>query len=983
MAGSDVSGLGSTPAAALQLSVPQWKRLNGLLALALDVEPEQRATWLGTLPDESRDLVPVLQHLLARAAAAGTSGPERLPRLGPSARPPLFHGPATAHSAEAAGAQIGPYCLLRELGVGGMGSVWLAERTDGAFKREVALKMPRAEWTDRGLAERMARERAVLASLNHPNIAQMYEAGWASDGRPYLALEYVDGAPIDAWCTSRALAAAARVRLFVEVVRAVAFAHAKLVIHRDLKPSNVLVTAEGHVKLLDFGIAKLLSAEATLAEETALTRLSGRALTLSYAAPEQILGQPISTAADIYSLGVMLFDLLTGSRPYRPARESRGALEEAIVGADPPLPSSVATNKPAARALRGDLDAIVLKALHKKPEQRYETAAAFADDLERWLDHRPVRAQRSSGWYRMRRFLARHRFRVIAGTVAIFLFLAGSAAVLWQRQVAGEDATRAEMVKAFVLSIIAQADPSATGETNEADLTLLTTTERRLAAELGKHPELALELRLAIAKAYRNRGEFARARETLRQAIDDASKVLPASDPRLARAWIEGAEWHVTERLEIEPELDRAIQTMRELGRDGAELAVEGLWLRARRLNILGRTQEAETDLRESHALAIKYFGEGDPKTLRATLRLLRVQDDDRLLLTKSAYRAALSNADLPRSDPTFLEVQAAHAVVLCEVGRGREGLALLQATVDTARQKHGSGAATQRALGSLSTGLRLTGDVAGGYESLREAQALGAARAPEGSVNRAVTASSMLNAALQARRIEAVAPTLKEARLLKVNEDWIEAMLVWLRNYEGDAVGAAELAPRAIEIATQRGWPFWIKSAKLGWSYALRQMGQPAHAQRILESLAQESEPNAGADFGDVLKERAAVELALGDATQALATVDKAIEGLSKVRLQTDPHLSELQLTRGQALLQLGRADEALAAFRVSDEFWRGYDPKSHWAAEATYWLARALIDSGDRATGRPMLKGARARLAKSPMPSHRALAAAETAPR
>jgi tetratricopeptide (TPR) repeat protein len=240
-----------------------------------------------------------------------------------------------------------------------------------------------------------------------------------------------------------------------------------------------------------------------------------------------------------------------------------------------------------------------------------------------------------------------------------------------------------------------------------------------------------------------------------------------------------------------------------------------------------------------------------------------------------------------------------------------------------------------------------------------------------------------MLNAALQARRIEAVAPTLKEARLLKVNEDWIEAMLVWLRNYEGDAVGAAELAPRAIEIATQRGWPFWIKSAKLGWSYALRQMGQPAHAQRILESLAQESEPNAGADFGDVLKERAAVELALGDATQALATVDKAIEGLSKVRLQTDPHLSELQLTRGQALLQLGRADEALAAFRVSDEFWRGYDPKSHWAAEATYWLARALIDSGDRATGRPMLKGARARLAKSPMPSHRALAAAETAPR
>jgi serine/threonine-protein kinase len=983
MAGSVAAGLKSTPAAALQLSVPQWKRLNGLLAQALDVEPDQRATWLATLPDESRDLVPVLQHLLARAAAVGMTVTERLPRLGPSARLPPGHGPAATHSAEAAGAQIGPYRLLRELGVGGMGSVWLAERTDGSYQRQVALKLPRAEWTDRGLAERMARERAVLASLNHPNIAQMYEAGWAADGRPYLALEYVDGAPIDAWCTSRALAAAARVRLFVEVVRAVAFAHAKLVIHRDLKPSNVLVTAEGRVKLLDFGIAKLLSAEATLAEETALTRLSGRALTLSYAAPEQILGQPISTAADIYSLGVMLFELLTGSRPYRPARESRGALEEAIVNIDPPLPSNATASKQAAYALRGDLDAIVLKALRKKPEERYETAAAFADDLGRWLDQRPVRAQRSSGWYRARRFLARHRFRVIAGTAAIVLLLAGSAAVLRQRHLAGEDAARAETVKAFVLSIIAEADPSATGETKEADLALLTTTERRLAHQLGKQPELALELRLAIAKAYRNRGEFARARETLRQAIDEASKVLPASDPRLARAWIEGAEWHVTERVEIEPEFDRAIQTTRELGRDGAELAVEGLWLRARRLNILGRTQDAETDLRESHALAIKYFGEGDPKTLRATLRLLRVQDDDRLLLTENAYRAALSNADLPRSDPVFLEVLAAHALVLCEVERGREGLRLLHATVDTARQKHGSGAATARALGALSTGLELTGDVAGAYESMREAHKLGAARNPEGSVHRGVTATSVLRAALIARRPEAAAQMVKEAGPTKLHADWIQALLVWLKNYEGDAVGAAELAPRAIEIARQRNWPGWIRSAQLGWSYALRQIGQPEQAQRILESLAQASERVVRTDIVDVLTERAAVELALGDAAQALVTVDKAIEGLSKVRLQTDPGLSDLQLTRGQALLQLGRAEEALAAFRVADEFWRGYDTKSHWAAEASYWLARALIDTGDGATGRPMLRAARARLAKSPMPSHHALAAAETAPR
>ncbi len=688
------SGDISAPARA-GLSRADWRRLNRLLAQALELDPEQRSGWIETLPSDDRDLAPVLQDLLARASATEFGRPSTQAAAGvlrtaalAAANPPAEEQPGT---------QVGPYRLLSELGVGGMGSVWLAERTDGSYQRQVALKLPRAEWTDRGLAERMARERAVLASLNHPNIAQMYEAGWSEDGRPYLALEHVDGTTIDVWCRDHCPAPSARVRLFIDVVRAVSFAHAKLVIHRDLKPSNVLVTTEGRVKLLDFGIAKLLSAEETTADETALTKLSGRALTLNYAAPEQILGRPVSTAADTYALGVMLFELLTGSRPYRPTRDSRGALEEAIVGVDPPLPSRVATDKTAARALRGDLDAIVLKALRKKPDERYETAAAFADDLERWLDHRPVRAQRSSGWYRLRRFLARHRFRVVAGTVAIFLLLAGSAAVLRQRHLAVEDAARAEMVKAFVLSIIAQADPSAAGETKEADLTLLTTTERRLTAELGKHPELELELRLAIAKAYRNRGEYARARETLRQAIDEASKVLPASDPRLARAWIEGAEWHVTERLEIEPELDRAIETARALGRDGAELAVEGLWLRGRRLNILGRTQDAETDLRESYALAIKYFGEGHPKALRATLRLLRVQLDDRLLLTENAYRAALSNAGLPRSDPIFLEVQAAHAVVLCEVGRGREGLPLLQAPVAARHRRYGSSETRKR----------------------------------------------------------------------------------------------------------------------------------------------------------------------------------------------------------------------------------------------------------------------------------------------
>ena len=497
-----------------ELTSADWRRLNRLLAQALELEPDSRSAWIETLPSADRDLAPVLADLLARAGASETA--HIVNRAASALRQAAL--PTTEPRAEEApGNQIGPYRLLRELGVGGMGSVWLAERIDGTFERQVALKLPRAEWTDRGLNERMARERSVLASLNHPNIAQMYDAGWASDGRPYLALEYVEGEPLDAWCRNRSATPAERVRLFVDVARAVAFAHSKLVIHRDLKPGNVFVTAEGRVKLLDFGIAKLLSAGDALTEETALTQFSGRALTLNYAAPEQVLGQPIGTAADTYSLGVMLFELLSGERPYRPARESRGALEEAIVNAEPPAPSSVASDKATARVLRGDLDKIVLKTLRKQPEQRYETAAAFADDLERWLDQRPVHAQRSSGWYRIRRFVARHRFRVIAGAIAGVAALAAGSVLLWQRHVAGEDAARAETVKAFVLSIIAQADPSASHATRDADLTLLTTAESRLARELGTNPSLALELRLAIAQAYRNRGEFERSRVNIAQ----------------------------------------------------------------------------------------------------------------------------------------------------------------------------------------------------------------------------------------------------------------------------------------------------------------------------------------------------------------------------------------------------------------------------------------------------------------------------------
>jgi eukaryotic-like serine/threonine-protein kinase len=296
---------------------------------------------------------------------------------------------------ELPGDAVGPYRLIRELGKGGMGTVWLAERSDGLIQRPVALKLPRGTWRRRTLSKRMGRERHILAALNHPNIARLYDAGLTDEGNPWLALEYVEGRPIDESCESSQAGIDERLRLVLDVASAIAHAHARLIVHRDLKPSNILVTADGDVRLLDFGIARLLEQGQT--PESELTQIAGRALTPEYASPEQIKGEPIGVASDVYSLGVVLYELLTGARPYRPRRDSRAALEEAILEDEPARPSDVVREPSRRRQLRGDLDTIVLKAPRKKPEERYETTNEFADDLQRSFRTDPSLRGRTAG----------------------------------------------------------------------------------------------------------------------------------------------------------------------------------------------------------------------------------------------------------------------------------------------------------------------------------------------------------------------------------------------------------------------------------------------------------------------------------------------------------------------------------------------------------------------------------------------------------
>src|ERR1700683_5306104 len=436
-------------------SPSKFSRIAKLLDESHEMPAPEREAWLADLERNDPKSAAVLRDMFA--AQVSPSGAFLEDQV---IFPHKLTSPLEADSA-LIGKQFGPYRVLSLLGYGGMGSVWLAERVDGLFTRQVALKLVHPALKSRVMTERFTREREILASLNHPNIARLLDAGFAEDGQPYLALDYVAGTPLTTYCDDRRLSIRERLELFRQVLNAVQYAHAHLVIHRDLKPANLLVTEEGQVQLLDFGIAKLLTEGA--AKETELTQLGGRAMTPDYAAPEQIAGAPITTAADVYALGVMLYELLTGERPYKLKRESRGALEEAILQSDPGAPSRTALSEAAAAArattakklsstIRGDLETIVFKALKKSPTERYATANAFGEDIARFLRGDVVLAQPDSVAYRALKFARRHWVGIAAAGVLVLTLAGGLAATSYEARVASAERDAARQSQSRLLT---------------------------------------------------------------------------------------------------------------------------------------------------------------------------------------------------------------------------------------------------------------------------------------------------------------------------------------------------------------------------------------------------------------------------------------------------------------------------------------------------------------------------------------------------
>jgi serine/threonine-protein kinase len=449
-----------------------WQRLSPLLDEALDLPAERRTQWLAELRRRDPELADEVEALLDEARAVGD---ERF----------LEHTPEAPERATLAGQTIGAYTLEAPLGHGGMGSVWLARRSDGRYEGKVAIKFLNAALVGRTGEERFRREGSILARLAHPNIARLIDAGVSATGQPYLVLELVDGERIDQYCDDQRFDVAARLKLFLDVLAAVAHAHAHLVVHRDLKPSNVLVTNDGTVKLLDFGIAKLLQDELHPSEATELTREAGRAMTPEYAAPEQLLGLPITTATDVYALGVLLYVLLGGQHPAGGGTHSSVELIKAIVETSPARLSEAvtsaktldaqalqdnaakraATPERLAGVLRGDLDNIVGKALKKNPAERYASVTAFADDIRSYLDHEPVSARADSLAYRTAKFVRRNRIPVALASLAALALLAGLAGTITQAQRATAQAQVAEAERS-------RADEQARVATKQRDFAL-------------------------------------------------------------------------------------------------------------------------------------------------------------------------------------------------------------------------------------------------------------------------------------------------------------------------------------------------------------------------------------------------------------------------------------------------------------------------------------------------------------------------------
>ncbi|MEX2125375.1 MAG: serine/threonine-protein kinase [Woeseia sp.] len=501
-----------------------WSRAKSLFERAVELRDGELASFLDHECKDDELRLKVVELLRADASAGGIlDAPlDAVVAAMPDDPPPGAFQPGTL---------VGSWRLIRELGHGGMGVVFLAERADRAYEQHAALKIVRGGLVSGALEKRFLRERQILARLQHPGIARLLDGGFTSEGQPYFVMELVEGEPVTDWAVRQALELPQRLRLFLDVCDAVQYAHRQLVVHRDLKPANILVTADGRIRLLDFGVARLLD-DAT--EEAGLTRTGMLLLTPEYAAPEQVRGEPATTATDVYGLGAVLYELLSGKR----IRElDSHALTDVLRVLDSEiLPLGERDDLPVVlhRQIRGDLETIVHCALAREPQRRYATVDAMAADVRRHLEHRPVLARPDTARYRLGKYLRRHRAGAAATAVALALLALGVAGTLWQAQQAQREASRATEMSAFLKDLFSSVDPEQVRGRVVTARELLDTGAARIGG-LRTDPDVRVDLLLTLGDLYHSLGVFDRAEALLVQAESEALAAFGVNDVRTTK----------------------------------------------------------------------------------------------------------------------------------------------------------------------------------------------------------------------------------------------------------------------------------------------------------------------------------------------------------------------------------------------------------------------------------------------------------------
>ncbi|MEP6731183.1 MAG: serine/threonine-protein kinase [bacterium] len=555
----------------------RFHELDALLDQLLDLPAEECDAFV----DRVTATDPSLRAELWRRLDAHRASGDFLERPAIELAAPLLLESREADNAfrtSAAPERVGPYRIVRELGHGGMGAVFLAERDDGQFEQRVALKLVRHTLANSAeLSARFMEERRILAVLEHPGIARLLDGGVSDTGVPWFAMEYIDGEPLDAYCDTHGLSVKQRLSLFGAVCEAVQYAHQHLVVHRDLKPSNILVTNDGVVKLLDFGIAKLVD---PLDSGDDATRTAWHAMTPQYAAPEQVRGEPVSTATDVYALGVVLYELVTGQRPYELRGLTPAELEHTVCDLEPPKPSTTfgaddnaldtradrarvrgSTTDRLRRLLHGDIDAITMQALRKEPARRYPSASALVDDVRRFCDGMPVVARTNSAGYRFRKFAGRHRGALAVAASMLLLLTSAYARERVMRARAEGETRKAKAVEAYVVGIFDGSDPFSEAARPGEELTaraLLDRGAQRVGAELATQPEVEAEMRGVIGRVYTSLGVFDKAEAQGRQSLARRRALYGTNSASVAEAMDQLGV--VLQKRYVLPEAERLLQ---------------------------------------------------------------------------------------------------------------------------------------------------------------------------------------------------------------------------------------------------------------------------------------------------------------------------------------------------------------------------------------------------------------------------------------